>query len=199
MHAGKNHAKRKYIFENIFPFTLQSRELNSQHINYREMFQTLVSQSCRSDVSVNTERMCLDVGGVCGVNREFKQKRRGQRRQLRQNNKTNYTTRICERLTFVPPCSRVRRQLLYFIHVVCKTWSIFQELTSIFSFRKRRWKQLKFSENRNKQGNQSKYMPRKTQIMSKYFYCFPMLSSSSSFAWTRSLLARSLKQSFIIQ
>ena len=67
-------------------------------------------------------------------------------------------TWICEiKLTFVPSCSRVRRQLLHF-HVVCKTWSIFQQLSSIFSFRKRRWRQLKFSENRNKQWNQRKYV-----------------------------------------
>ena len=65
------------------------------------------------------------------------------------------------RLTFVPSCSRVRRQLLHF-HVVCKTLSIFQELTSIFSFRKTRWRQ-NHSENRNKRCNQSKYMLRKTQ------------------------------------
>ena len=65
-------------------------------------------------------------------------------------------TWLCEiRLTFVPYCSRVRRQFLRF-HVVCKTWSIFQELTSIFSFRKRRWKQLKFNENRNKSVTKAK-------------------------------------------
>ena len=51
-------------------------------------------------------------------------------------------------------------------HVVCKTWSIFQQLSSIFSFRKRRWRQLNFSENRNKQSrlyNQSNYMLKKNQ------------------------------------
>ena len=64
-------------------------------------------------------------------------------------------TWICEiRLTFVPSCSRVRRQLLHF-HVVCKTWSI-------FCFRKTRCRQLNFSENRNKQCNRSKYMLKKT-------------------------------------
>ena len=37
------------------------------------------------------------------------------------------------------------------------TWSIFQQLLfSIFSFRKTHWRQLKFSENRNKQCNRSK-------------------------------------------
>ena len=65
-------------------------------------------------------------------------------------------TWICQiRLTFLRSCSRVGRQLLHF-HVVCKTWPIFQQLSSIFSVRKRRWKQLKFSENKNKQCNQSK-------------------------------------------
>ena len=55
-------------------------------------------------------------------------------------------TWICEiRLTFVPSCSRVRRQLLHF-HVVCKT----------VNFRRTRWRQMNFSENRNKQCNQSK-------------------------------------------
>ena len=34
----------------------------------------------------------------------------------------------------MPFCSRVRRQVLHF-HVLCKTWSIFQHLSSIFSFR----------------------------------------------------------------
>ena len=36
-------------------------------------------------------------------------------------------------------------------------------LSSIFSFRKTRWRQLNFSKNRNKQWNQSKNMLRKTQ------------------------------------
>ena len=92
---------------------------------------------------------------------------RGRRRQRRQNNKTNYTRQkvhvnMWNKRTFVPSCSRVRRQLLHF-HVVCKTWSIFQQLSSIFSFRKTRWRQWNFSENRNQQCNQSKYMLRRTQ------------------------------------
>ena len=62
---------------------------------------------------------------------------------ITQDKKRTWISEI--RLIFVPSCSRVRRQLLHF-HVVCKTWSVFQELTSIFSFRKRRWKQLKLSE-----------------------------------------------------
>ena len=70
-------------------------------------------------------------------------------------------TWICEiKLTFVPSCSQMRRQLLHF-QVVCKTWSIFQQLSSNFSFRKTHWRQLNFSENRNKQCNQSKYMLKK--------------------------------------
>ena len=65
---------------------------------------------------------------------------------------------VCEmKRTFVPSRSRVRRQWLYF-HVVCKTWSILKKLSSIFSFRKTRWRQLTFSENRNKQCNQSKFI-----------------------------------------
>ena len=109
---------------------------------------------------------------------------RGRRRQRRQNNKINYKKRtwICEiKLTFVPSCSRVRRQLLHF-HVVCKTWSIFQQLSSIFSFRKTCWRQLKFSKNRNKQCNQSKYMLKiKHKVMSKYFYCLPTSPSPNVF------------------
>ena len=56
----------------------------------------------------------------------------------------------------------MRLQLLHF-HVVCKTWSIFQQLSSIFSFRKTRWRQLNFSENRNKQCNQGKCMLKNPQ------------------------------------
>ena len=41
-------------------------------------------------------------------------------------------------------------------HAVFKTWPTFQELMSIVSFRRRRWSQSNFSENRNIQGNQSK-------------------------------------------
>ena len=51
----------------------------------------------------------------------------------------------------------MRLQLLHF-HVVFKTWPTFQELTSIVSFRRRRWSQRNFSENRNIPGNQSKDM-----------------------------------------
>ena len=67
-------------------------------------------------------------------------------------------TWICEiKMTFVPSCSQMRLQLLHF-HTVFKTWPTFQELTSIVSFRRRRWSQRNFSENRNIQGNQSKDM-----------------------------------------
>ena len=55
----------------------------------------------------------------------------------------------------MPSCSQMRLQLLHF-HAVFKTWPTFQELTSIVSFRRRRWSQRNFSENRNIQGNQSK-------------------------------------------
>ena len=65
-------------------------------------------------------------------------------------------TWICEiKLTFVPSWSQMRLQLLHF-HAVFKTWPTFQELTSIVSFRRRRWSQRNFSENRNIHGNQSK-------------------------------------------
>ena len=59
------------------------------------------------------------------------------------------------KLTFVHSCSQMRLQLLHF-HAVFKMWPIFQELTSIVSFRRRHWNQSNFSENRNIQGNQSK-------------------------------------------
>ena len=60
-------------------------------------------------------------------------------------------TWICEiKLIFVPSCSRVRRQLRD-LCVVCKMWSIFQQLSSISSFRKTRWRQLNLSESRNNQ------------------------------------------------
>ena len=79
-------------------------------------------------------------------------------------------TWICEiKRTFVPSCSRVRRQLLYF-HVVCKTWPTFQQLWSIFSFTMTRWRQLYFSENRNKQCYRSKYMLRKTQRLCRNIF-----------------------------
>ena len=58
-------------------------------------------------------------------------------------------------MTFLPSCSQMRLQLLHF-HAVFKMWPTFQELTSTVSFRRRRWSQRNFSENRNIQGNQSK-------------------------------------------
>ena len=77
--------------------------------------------------------------GMQDNTREFKQNSRGRRRQRRQNNTTNNTRQKAH----VNMWNKVDiRQLLHF-HVVCKTWSTFQELSSIFSFRKRRWKQLK--------------------------------------------------------
>ena len=76
-------------------------------------------------------------------------------------------TWLCEiRLRFVPSCSHVRRQLLYF-QVVCKTWSIFQELTSIFLF-KTQWKQLKFSENRKKSVTQTKMCSEKHNCVKRF-------------------------------
>ena len=72
----------------------------------------------------------------------------------------------------MPSCSRMRRQLLHF-QVVCKTWSIFQELTSIFSFRKRRLKQLKFSENRNKSVTKAKICSEKHNHCVEIFLLLP--------------------------
>ena len=63
---------------------------------------------------------------------------------------------ICEtKLTFVPSCSQMSLQLLH-LHAVFKTWSTFQELTPIVSFRRRGWSQRDFVGNRNIQSKQSK-------------------------------------------
>ena len=91
-------------------------------------------------------------------------------------------TWICEiKLTFVPSCSQMRLQLLHF-HAVFKTWSTFQELTPIVSFRRRRWSQRNFSENRTIQGNQSKDMLSKMRglrrnifLASRRLRCCPRL------------------------
>ena len=56
----------------------------------------------------------------------------------------------------------MRLQLLHF-HAVFKTWPTFQELTSIVSFRRRRWSQSNFSENRNIQCDQSEDILSKTR------------------------------------
>ena len=77
------------------------------------------------------------------------------RRQRRQNNKTNYRRQkvhvnMWNKAHICAVLLSCETPITPFPTVVCKTWSIFQELTSIFSFRKRRLKQLKFSENRNK-------------------------------------------------
>ena len=71
----------------------------------------------------------------------------------------------------MPSCSQMRLQLLHF-HSVFKTWPTFQELTSIVSFRRRRWSQGNFGKNRNIQGKQSKDILSKTRITKKYFSCF---------------------------
>ena len=59
------------------------------------------------------------------------------------------------KLTFVLSSSQMRLQLLHF-HAVFKMLLTFQELTSIISFRRRRWSQRNFSENWNIQDNQIK-------------------------------------------
>ena len=117
--------------------------------------------------------------------RELMKNSRGWWQQRRQNIKTNYTRQkvhvnIWNKTNIHAILLSQRRQLHHF-HVVIKTWSIFQQLSSIFSFRKTRWRQLNFSENRNKHCNQSKYMLKNTRIMSKYFFCLPTSPSSNDF------------------
>ena len=85
------------------------------------------------------------------------------------------------KLTFVPSCCQMRLQLLHF-HVVCKTWPTFQELTSIVSFRRRRWSQRNFSENRNIQCNQSKDVLSKIRGLGRNIFLAPTLALPSSFA-----------------
>ena len=81
----------------------------------------------------------------------------------------------------MPSCSQMRLQLLHF-HAVFKTWPTFQELTPIVSFRRRRWSQRNFSENRNIHGNQSKDMLNKIRrlrrnifLASRCWRCLPRL------------------------
>ena len=98
-----------------------------------------LKQYCQKNASYNKKTLSSYLSGLL---------------QVKQLNEKS----VCEiKLTFVPSCSQMRLQLLHF-HAVFKTWPTFQELTSIVSFRKRRWSQRNFSENRNKQGNQSKDM-----------------------------------------
>ena len=111
----------------------------------------LAHSSCQS---------CLVIGSLSKTSKDDDGKVGKTIKLITQDKKHTWIREI--KRIFMPSCSRVRRQLLHF-HVVCKTWSIFQELSSIFLFRKRRWKQLNFSENRNKHCNQSKYMLRKTE------------------------------------
>ena len=77
-------------------------------------------------------------------------------------------------VTFVPSCSQMRLQLLHF-PAVFKTWPTFQELTSIVSFRRRRWSsERNLSENRNIQGNQLKVkicLAENTRITKNYVSC----------------------------
>ena len=77
----------------------------------------------------------------------------------------------------------VRLQLLH-LHAVFKMWPTFQELTYIVSFRRRRWSQRNFSENRNIQGNQSKDMLNEGRGLGRniYIFCIPTLALASSFA-----------------
>ena len=99
------------------------------------------------------------------------------RRLIREDKKHTWIYEI--KLTFVPSCSHMRLQLLRF-HAVFKMWPTFQELTSIVSFRRRRWSQPNFSENRKIHSNQSKDMLSK--IAKKLFSCLPTLVLASSFA-----------------
>ena len=56
-----------------------------------------------------------------------------------------------------------------------------QELTSIVSFRRRRWSQRNSSENRNVHGNQSKDILSKIRLITKkYFSCLPTLALPST-------------------
>ena len=80
---------------------------------------------------------------------------------------------ICEiKLTFVPSWSQMRLQLLHF-HAVFKTWLTFQELTSINSFRRRRWSERDSGENRNIQGNQRNDMLNKIRGLVRNFFLPP--------------------------
>ena len=72
----------------------------------------------------------------------------------------------------MPSCSRLRRQLLHF-HVVCRTWSIFQELTSIFSFRKRRLKEPNFSEIETNRATKTNICPEKHTDYVEIFLLLP--------------------------
>ena len=113
-------------------------------------------------------------------------------------------TWICEiKLTFVPSCSQMRLQLLHF-HAVFKTWPTFQELTSIVSFRRRRWSQSNFSENRNIQCNQSKDILSKIRglrrnifLASRRWRCRPrLLKFPNNTNYTRQN-AQEIKRTFV--
>ena len=84
------------------------------------------------------------------------------RRLITQDKKRTW---MCEiKLAFMPSCSQVRLQLLHwFPRCLQNMTDIVQELTSNVSFRKRRWSQRNFSENRKIQGNQSKDILSKTR------------------------------------
>ena len=94
------------------------------------------------------------------VNREFKQNSRGRRAHVN----------IWNQADIRAPCSRVRRQLLHISTSWAKTWSIFQEIKSFFLFRKSRWRQLKFSENGNKEWSQSNYQCSEKQGSCRNFF-----------------------------
>ena len=144
-------------------------------------FQLGLSAVQTSNVHEQDKRRFAVTQRIVSCNRELKQNSWGRRRQtIKLITQDKKRTWICEiKLTFMPSCSRVRRQLLHF-HVVYKTWSIFQQLSSIFSFMKTRWRQLNVSENGNKHCNQSKYMLKNnTRIVWKYFYCLPTSPSST--------------------
>ena len=88
-------------------------------------------------------------------------------------------TWICEiRLTFVPSCSRARRQLFHF-HVVCKTWSIFQQLSSAFRLGRDAESNWSSAKIETKSGTKAIRAQKNTRIMSKYFYYLPTSPSST--------------------
>ena len=79
-------------------------------------------------------------------------------------------TWICElKLTFVQSCSWMRLQLYVHFYVVFKMRSTFTD----YSLRKRRWRHLNFSENRNERCNQSKSWPEKHKDYDETFLLLP--------------------------
>ena len=73
----------------------------------------------------------------------------------------------------------MRLQLLHF-YSVFKTSPTLQDLTSVFTLRKRRWCQRNFGDNRHSVNKEKICLKKNKRTAKKYFHCLPTLALPSN-------------------